>query len=278
MTYRSLRRVLVSASRGLLHVPWLIGIDAFTSYLLLLTLSQLARRGRTVILSIHAPRSDAFPLFDRISLLSKGKVVYSGHRRDCLGWFSSLDHDLTAGVNPLGTPTSLQSLSLYLADLTFLDFLIDISSVDNRSAENEETSTARVRYLTEAWKNREDNWATFLPVTKEQEALGSTVLLDLAPKSSREESAVRPDLQRMITAISERDHHDEGETGGKGRDERRPGMWKQTRVLIARSHKRVYRNYILMVGLVAQGIILGVMVGVTYYQLPEVCPLPTALI
>lgn len=47
-------------------------------------------------------------------------------------------------------------------------------------------------------------------------------------------------------------------------------MWKQTRVLLARSHKRVYRNYILMVGLVGQGIILGVMVGVAYYQLPEV--------
>ena len=55
-----------------------------------------------------------------------------------------------------------------------------------------------------------------------------------------------------------------------GRDERRPGMWKQTQVLLARSHKRVYRNYVLMVGLVGQGIILGVMVGVAYYQLPEV--------
>jgi hypothetical protein len=47
-------------------------------------------------------------------------------------------------------------------------------------------------------------------------------------------------------------------------------MWKQTRVLLARSHKRVYRDYVLMVGLVGQGIILGVMVGVAYYQLPEV--------
>ena len=155
-----------------------------------------------------------------------------------------------------------------------VDFLIDISSIDNRSAENEETSKARVRYLTEAWKNREENWATFLPITKEQEALGSTVSLNLVPKASRTPSAIRPDLQRMITGVSQRDQ-DEGDAGGKGgegRDERRPGMWKQTRVLIARSHKRVYRNYILMVGLVAQGIILGVMVGVTYYQLPEVSP------
>lgn len=78
------------------------GLDAYTSYLLLRTLSALARRGRTVILSIHAPRSDAFPLFDRLCLLSKGKVVYSGPRSECLPWFHNLGHDVEVGVNPLG--------------------------------------------------------------------------------------------------------------------------------------------------------------------------------
>lgn len=144
------------------------------------------------------------------------------------------------------------------------DFLIDISSIDNRSVENEEMTKARVRGLTEAWRNRENDWATFLPVTKES---ASTTSLELEPKEQSDPSPIRPDLERMITAMSRESHIDED---GKGRDERRPGMLKQTRVLIARSHKRVYRNYILMVGLVAQGIILGVMVGVTYYQLPEV--------
>lgn len=54
------------------------------------------------------------------------------------------------------------------------------------------------------------------------------------------------------------------------KDEKRPGYWKQTRVLMARSHKNVYRNYPLLIGFVGQGIILGVVIGVTYYQLPEV--------
>jgi ABC-type multidrug transport system ATPase subunit len=78
------------------------GLDAFTSYLLLRTLSQLARRGRTIVVSIHAPRSDAFELFDRIALLSKGRVVYSGRRGACLPWFSSLGYNVERGVNPLG--------------------------------------------------------------------------------------------------------------------------------------------------------------------------------
>lgn len=80
------------------------GLDAFTSYLLLQTLSNLARRGRTVILSIHAPRSDAFGLFDRITLLSKGRAVYSGARDRCLAWFQGRGYELEQGVNPLGEP------------------------------------------------------------------------------------------------------------------------------------------------------------------------------
>jgi hypothetical protein len=113
--------------------------------------------------------------------------------------------------------------------------------------------------LTDAWKNRDSDWSTFLPVTKQ---LGSETSLALAKK----ESNLSPDLQRAITGITSH----RGDDAITSRDEKRPGMWKQTRVLLARSHKRVYRNYVLMVGLVVQGIILGVMVGVAYYQLPEV--------
>lgn len=78
------------------------GLDAFTSYLLLQTLNTLSRRGRTVVVSIHAPRSDAYELFDRICLMTKGRIVYSGGRDSCLAWFSGLGHDLERGVNPLG--------------------------------------------------------------------------------------------------------------------------------------------------------------------------------
>ena len=145
------------------------------------------------------------------------------------------------------------------------DFLIDISSVDNRSAENEETSKARVKYLTDAWKNRDSDWSTFLPPTKH---FDSETSLALVKQQSRQN--LTPDLHRAITGITS--HH--GEDVSASRDEKRPGMWKQTRVLLARSHKRVYRNYVLMVGLVGQGIILGVMVGVAYYQLPEVSTSP----
>ncbi|ORX36262.1 P-loop containing nucleoside triphosphate hydrolase protein [Kockovaella imperatae] len=197
------------------------GLDAFTSYLLLQTLSHLARRGRTIILSIHAPRSDAFPLFDRITLLSKGEVVYSGLRSCCLSWFKSLGHEVDQGTNPL-------------------DFLIDISSVDNRDPEKEEISLARVRILISAWKERPNGD----PLQLEKRSISS------------DETENRPtnELERFASIQSE--------------DSRRAGFFRQTAVLTSRAHKSVYRNYVLLVGFLTQAVVLGLVIGLNFYQLP----------
>lgn len=66
--------------------------DSATAYELLQTLSQLAKAGRTIILSIHVPRSESWTLFDQIVLLTKGRIAYSGPRESCLQWFLSLIH------------------------------------------------------------------------------------------------------------------------------------------------------------------------------------------
>jgi hypothetical protein len=50
----------------------------------------------------------------------------------------------------------------------------------------------------------------------------------------------------------------------------RPGFFRQTRVLIPRAHKNVYRNYPVLLGLVAQGTVLGLIMGFTFFRLPDV--------
>ncbi|EIW69228.1 hypothetical protein TREMEDRAFT_31078 [Tremella mesenterica DSM 1558] len=222
------------------------GLDAFTSYLLLLTLSQLARRGRTVILSIHAPRSDAFSVFDRIALLSKGEIVYSGLREDCLSWFSSLGHTVDRGVNPL-------------------DFLIDISTIDNRDGEKEEITKQRVKFLVDSWKTRDSTWTTII----EKEPLDYRIdnpsvgriddSQNINTRTGPGGNSINDDLHRVIT----------GQMDGTVQDVQRPGFSKQTRVLLARAHKNVYRNIPQLIGLLCQAILLGVIMGVTFYQLPD---------
>ncbi|WVF67064.1 hypothetical protein IAT40_001808 [Kwoniella sp. CBS 6097] len=208
------------------------GLDAFTSYLLLLTLSHLARRGRTIILSIHAPRSDAFDIFDRIALLTKGEIVYSGLRSDCLGWFKGLGHEVEKGVNPL-------------------DFLIDVSSVDNRTPEAEERSLERVQVLVNAWNTRSpSHWADNLS----KRSIESSRISSSSPAPANEANAPQGNEASSVF---------------DAKDEKRPGLWKQTVVLTARAHRNVYRNSPQLIGFVVQAIVLGVIIGLTYFQLPE---------
>lgn len=65
-------------------------LDATSALQLVTTLKQLARQGRTIVMTIHQPRSDIFFLFDRITILAKGHCTYSGPTSECLSWFDDL--------------------------------------------------------------------------------------------------------------------------------------------------------------------------------------------
>ncbi|KAJ6626947.1 P-loop containing nucleoside triphosphate hydrolase protein [Mycena sp. CBHHK59/15] len=160
--------VLVTLPSVLILDEATTGLDATTSFLLLETLSELAKRhSRTIILSLHAPRSDAFPLFDRLMVLSKGDVVFSGKASDSLSWFEERGCELKKETNPL-------------------DFLVDVTSIDNRSTE------------------REDEGAS----------------LD----------------------------------ADDGSDIARPGLIKQTIILLHRAHLNVYRNFGQLAGFLIQSV------------------------
>ncbi|KAF9086504.1 hypothetical protein BGX23_008831 [Mortierella sp. AD031] len=62
-------------------------------------IKELARKGRTVILTVHQPRSDIYELFDDLLLLSKGKVVYFGKAQTAATYFEALGHEVPVGWN-----------------------------------------------------------------------------------------------------------------------------------------------------------------------------------
>ncbi|KAF3931873.1 hypothetical protein ABW19_dt0207363 [Dactylella cylindrospora] len=109
------------------------GLDAATAHQLIITLKNLAKKGRTIITTIHQPRSEIWNLFDRIILLSRGKPVYCGTQTNALPYFSSLGYDLPEFFNPA-------------------DYLIDTSAIDSRTPEAEKTSVERVDALIESWR------------------------------------------------------------------------------------------------------------------------------
>lgn len=109
------------------------GLDATSAFQLIRTLKMLAGKGRTIIVTIHQPRSEIWGLFDRLLLLTGGSPIYSGSVAECLPYFQDLGYPLPPFVNPA-------------------EHLIDLAAVDTCSIELEAASSIRVESLKRAWR------------------------------------------------------------------------------------------------------------------------------
>jgi ABC-type multidrug transport system ATPase subunit/ABC-type multidrug transport system permease subunit len=85
------------------------GLDAYNAYNVIECLVTLAKTyKRTVIFTIHQPRSNIVALFDRLVLLAQGKTVYSGPLHQCQDYFDQIGYSCPPGFN----------IADYLVDLT----------------------------------------------------------------------------------------------------------------------------------------------------------------
>ncbi|KAL7064850.1 hypothetical protein AAHC03_05417 [Spirometra sp. Aus1] len=77
------------------------GLDAFTAGSVIQTLKTLSRRGRTIILSIHQPKYSIYKLFDSLTLVCGGHIVYHGPgRKDPIRYFARLGYFCEDHNNP----------------------------------------------------------------------------------------------------------------------------------------------------------------------------------
>ncbi|CEQ39426.1 SPOSA6832_00937 [Sporobolomyces salmonicolor] len=218
------------------------GLDSFTAFHLLGTLSRLAKRGRVVVLSIHQPRSDAYALFDKVTLLSQGSVIYSGCRTDMLPHFASLGYTPRERTNPL-------------------DFVIDVSSVDNRKDEAEAISRERVGALVVAWREHESRagqagiWGR----------KSTSSACSPAPCIDDGAADAEKGIQRILSGTSGKMGQPERMQAG----ETRANTLQQVMLLTRRSLLNVSRNYGQSVGFLAQAVIIGVVLGLAFLNPPE---------
>ncbi|KAJ8594505.1 hypothetical protein M405DRAFT_930167 [Rhizopogon salebrosus TDB-379] len=85
------------------------GLDSYNAFNVIESLVTLARDyNRTVIFTIHQPRSNIVALFDHLVLLAHGKMVYSGEFAKCQEYFASIGQPCPPGFN----------IADYLIDLT----------------------------------------------------------------------------------------------------------------------------------------------------------------
>ncbi|KAM6346628.1 broad substrate specificity ATP-binding cassette transporter ABCG2 isoform 2-T2 [Podargus strigoides] len=76
------------------------GLDASTANAVLLLLKRMAKQGKTIIFSIHQPRYSIFRLFDNLTLLAAGRVLYHGPAQHAIGYFQSIGYECEPYNNP----------------------------------------------------------------------------------------------------------------------------------------------------------------------------------
>jgi ABC-type multidrug transport system ATPase subunit len=109
------------------------GLDSFTSYNVMETLNKIAANQRTIICTIHQPRSNIFTLFDKILLLSEGKQMYFGDAKECVNYFAKLGYPVPNQMNPT-------------------DHFLDTISLDSRTEEALKESQKRIEYFSQEFQ------------------------------------------------------------------------------------------------------------------------------
>jgi len=111
------------------------GLDSFQALRCMAALNQLARAGRTIITTIHQPRSSIFAMFSQLLLISEGRLLYIGDAKDAVEYFASLSFDCPNLTNPA-------------------DFYMDITSIDMRHESREKSSRARIEFFADEARAR----------------------------------------------------------------------------------------------------------------------------
>ncbi|CAO3632026.1 unnamed protein product [Cunninghamella blakesleeana] len=76
------------------------GLDAYNAYNVIESLVTLARDyHRTIVFTIHQPRSNIVTLFDQFVLLAKGRIIYSGPQLHAQSYFRNIGYPCPSGFN-----------------------------------------------------------------------------------------------------------------------------------------------------------------------------------
>ncbi|KAJ2614373.1 hypothetical protein H4S08_001736 [Coemansia sp. RSA 1365] len=107
------------------------GLDSNSSELVVeLVKSISAERGIATMMTIHQPNARIFNTFDKVILLSQGRIVYFGPTSDAIRYFASIGYQCPMHENPA-------------------DFFIDLMTLDYRSDETLARSKEQVKELAE---------------------------------------------------------------------------------------------------------------------------------
>lgn len=117
------QEMLINPSLLLLDEPT-SGLDSTTAQKIVSNLWQLARGGRTVVMTIHQPSSRVFYMFHKVLLLSEGNTLYFGNGAGVMDYFARIGFAPSVAMNP-------SDFLLDLANGTFREYYKDGTPLSN---------------------------------------------------------------------------------------------------------------------------------------------------
>lgn len=79
------------------------GLDSHTALKICRLLKKEAKRGISVVATIHQPSAEIFYCFDRVILLADGFTIYNGSTKDVMAWLKLFGHRAGKYSNPADT-------------------------------------------------------------------------------------------------------------------------------------------------------------------------------
>jgi ABC-type multidrug transport system ATPase subunit len=124
---------LISAPKVLFLDEPTSGLDSVASFKVMSYVRQVAKTNKLIVIaSIHQPSTATFELFDKLLLLSGGKVCFSGLVHELKPYFEGIGFAMPLQTNP----------AEFLLDLTNVDFDSDV-----------EAGHARIAQIQQSWSS-----------------------------------------------------------------------------------------------------------------------------
>lgn len=209
------------------------GLDAYNAFNVVESLVSLAQNyKRTIVFTIHQPRSNIITLFDHIVLLAKGHTIYAGPETQTQDYFSQIGYTCPPGFN----------IGDYAIDLTMgaiqHDTQVNIVVQETpQSNAADDGLTPHLRHLAQAYDD-----STLAAELREE------IARSIQDTSSGSSSAVLSGDTAIIST------------------HKKPTLMTQFRILSDRTFKNLYRNPMLMFAHYGIAVVLALVCGGLFYQ------------
>ncbi|PJF17403.1 hypothetical protein PSACC_02790 [Paramicrosporidium saccamoebae] len=241
------------------------GLDTFTAFTVILSLSRLAKLGRTVVATIHQPSSEIFGLIDDLLILSRGRVAYFGPADKTVDYFARNGYQCPQYSNP--------------PDYIFMQVLREFGSIQEDDDGEDEHKEEAMDVLAPLSSNREPVQADSL---SEINAAGTgqveaTQPARASPAADEEHKTAQEVCDKRIenmlaTWLASPENEELGkyckdlEVKGVAYSalRQRAPLLTQFKYLFKRAGLNFLRNRMLLGSRLFQSIFLGVIIGLVY--------------